>query len=267
VTSGDIIKLLKTKHSEDIFVPECKDGPSGSSFAMIDAWAMPRSWSHPAVTAYEIKISRSDFVRDNKWQKYLACCNLFYFVAPTGIIDPNELPAEVGLMEVSKTGGRLWLRKKAALRQVTIPESLFRYVLMNRCTITGERPESYKPSTWEDNLAKKAEDRRYGHMLGKRIGKMFREDVVKVEAENVELKEKMARYDDHIAFLKSIGFDPANSWMGTHQLGDKVNALRLGISESLLPDVNRMIVQLEHFKGDLKAAIEDNKKPAPSGAG
>jgi hypothetical protein len=92
VTSGDIIKLLKTKHSEDIFVPECKDGPSGSSFAMIDAWAMPRSWSHPAVTAYEIKISRSDFVRDNKWQKYLACCNLFYFVAPTGIIDPNELP-------------------------------------------------------------------------------------------------------------------------------------------------------------------------------
>jgi hypothetical protein len=170
-------------------------------------------------------------------------------------------------MEVSKTGGRLWLRKKAALRQVTIPESLFRYVLMNRCTITGERPESYKPSTWEDNLAKKAEDRRYGHMLGKRIGKMFREDVVKVEAENVELKEKMARYDDHIAFLKSIGFDPANSWMGTHQLGDKVNALRLGISESLLPDVNRMIVQLEHFKGDLKAAIEDNKKPAPSGAG
>lgn len=49
---------------------------------------------------YEIKVSRSDFLADKKWQEYLKYCRVFYFVAPTGIIKPSELPPEIGLIEI-----------------------------------------------------------------------------------------------------------------------------------------------------------------------
>ena len=49
---------------------------------------------------YEIKISRADFLQDKKWESYLKFCNWFYFVAPVGIIDPEELPESIGLIEI-----------------------------------------------------------------------------------------------------------------------------------------------------------------------
>jgi len=49
---------------------------------------------------YEIKVSRSDFLGDDKWDNYLKYCNYFYFVAPKGLIGKHELPDGVGLIEV-----------------------------------------------------------------------------------------------------------------------------------------------------------------------
>ena len=50
------------------------------------------------VRGYEIKVSRSDFVNDTKWQDYLPYCHQFYFVCPPDLIQPDELPKEIGLM-------------------------------------------------------------------------------------------------------------------------------------------------------------------------
>lgn len=49
---------------------------------------------------YEIKISRADFLADKKWQEYLKYCTFFYFIAPEGIIKKEELPENVGLIEI-----------------------------------------------------------------------------------------------------------------------------------------------------------------------
>jgi len=77
-TAHQLVDLLAAKHSEDVFVPECKLGPSyGDGNGRIDAWAMAKSWAHPLVNAYETKVSRSDFLNDNKWQMYLPFCNQF----------------------------------------------------------------------------------------------------------------------------------------------------------------------------------------------
>jgi hypothetical protein len=48
---------------------------------------------------FEVKSSRADFVKDQKWQSYLRYFNFFYFVAPPGVIKPQELPREVHLLE------------------------------------------------------------------------------------------------------------------------------------------------------------------------
>jgi hypothetical protein len=54
--------------------------------------------------AYEVKISRSDFTRELrqplKRKVALLYSNQFFFAAPFGIIKPEDLPPEAGLIEV-----------------------------------------------------------------------------------------------------------------------------------------------------------------------
>jgi hypothetical protein len=69
-----------------------------------DMWAINanaaggcRAW------AYEIKVSRSDFLRDmkqaDKQDPARDISNEFWFVAPPGLIRPDELPSYAGLLE------------------------------------------------------------------------------------------------------------------------------------------------------------------------
>jgi len=57
-----------------------------------------------ARTAYEVKISRSDFLRDikkpHKHRNALLVSNEFYFVAPKGLLRAEEMPIYAGLLEV-----------------------------------------------------------------------------------------------------------------------------------------------------------------------
>ena len=70
------------------------------------------------IRGYEIKVNRSDFVGDRKWQHYLPYVHFFYFASPKGLIDPAELPAEIGLLELlvdeprSESQVRVYGRKK-----------------------------------------------------------------------------------------------------------------------------------------------------------
>jgi hypothetical protein len=93
ITAQTIVDLLAEKHSSDVFIRECKDGPSvNNSHCRLDAWAMKRSWSSPCTYGYEVKVSRQDFLKDDKWRNYLPYCNEFYFAATKGLIQLEELP-------------------------------------------------------------------------------------------------------------------------------------------------------------------------------
>ena len=139
-TANQIQSLLARKHSEDIFVSECKDGPTvATNHLRMDAWTMKRSWTNPLSIAYEIKVSRQDFLNDHKWHNYLNYCNEFYFVCPSGLIDKSELPDEVGLIYVAKTGTRLFKKKPAHRRIIELPESLLKYILICRAEVRHER--------------------------------------------------------------------------------------------------------------------------------
>ena len=113
ITEQQILDVLASKHTRDLFVPHCKTGPSWYSRPMIlDAWVMPFSWAKP-IRGYEIKVSASDFRRDRKWIGYLEYCNLFYFVCPWGVIPPGLVPEEAGLIYVTKTGSGIRYIKSA----------------------------------------------------------------------------------------------------------------------------------------------------------
>lgn len=206
ISSGTIVELLRVKHAKDVFVTECKDGPSQSaSHSRLDVWAMKKSWANPLSVGYEIKVSRGDFLQDNKWRSYLPCCNEFSFVAPKGLIKVDELSAECGLIELVGTS-RLVTRKRAPYRQIEPPETLYRYLLMCRAKITRE---------WHDQQQSKADRLREwlackdeNQQLAWEVSNAVKDHVRKVQAKNDELTKRMCEYDEVKAFLKEIGLDP-----------------------------------------------------------
>lgn len=233
MNARDIVNLLAKKHSADIFIDECKDGPTqyGSHFRL-DGWAMKRSWAKPLVVGYEIKVSRGDFLQDDKWPNYLGLCNQLYFVCPTGLIQPPEVPEGVGLMWVAKTGTRLYTKRKAPYREVEIPESLWRYILMCRCVITRENAIESPRNYWEQWLADKKLDWSFGRHVSKAISKRVRDEIEDTKSENERLKGRMSRYDDVIRFLESIGVDPTSRYAVITVDVEK----RLKAANEVLPD-------------------------------
>ncbi len=140
ITEDGITKLLAKKHWNDIFIPQCKTGPTmyagkGEGPMILDAWVMPRSWTKPII-GYEIKVTRQDFLRDHKWMGYTYYCNRFYFVVPNGLIAPGEIcgtMAELaGLMYVTKNEAAVRIVKPAPFLRGIPSSEIFQYVLMWR---------------------------------------------------------------------------------------------------------------------------------------
>jgi len=143
ITSNQIFSLLKAKHSNDVIVPECKNGETWGAHDLLkmDAWVLCRTYSPLTTIGYEIKCSRQDFEQDQKWTKYLDLCHLFYFVCPAGLIRATDLPSQVGIIWVSKD--RLHIKRKA--ERVT-PDTaklnkLLIYVVMARSKIVDSMYE------------------------------------------------------------------------------------------------------------------------------
>lgn len=242
--SSDMIALLAKKHSKDIFVPECKNGPStyGSHFRM-DAWVMPRSWTQNVIRAYEVKVSRADFMGDDKWQNYLGLCHEFYFVCPNGLIQPAELPPEVGLLWSTKNGKRLLTKKKAQRRTVSIPEQLYQYILMARCEIKVDRTSgtrSERIAGWRKWLDEKRTARRVGHDVSDHIRTLLREQ----ESTNSKLNRRVEGLQDCAAVLEQLGIDPS-TYSPDDELRDRLSPARQGLKKSEVADLKIAVRKIQ----------------------
>jgi hypothetical protein len=63
-----------------------------------------------SVIIVEVKISKSDFIRDTKYRTYLDYCDQFYFAVPHTL--SIEVPEDCGLMVLDKSG-HCKVKKKA----------------------------------------------------------------------------------------------------------------------------------------------------------
>lgn len=271
MTSAQILKLLASRHKDDVFIPECNTGPvQNRKSARIDAWAMKKSWANPMSIAYEIKVSRGDFLRDNKWQAYMECCNELYFVCPSGLIKPEEVPAGVGLLWVASTLNTLLTKRKASYVARELPENLYRYILMSRFTCHDERPESdareHRLKWWREWLETKKENRRLGWYVRQEVA----QHIHNTEEENRRLKEKMAGYDTIRATLKRMGFNN-DVWTPSPDMVER----RLLESQATFPahfrimlrDLERLTAnarrEIEEYENKLKAEPKAVEVPAP----
>jgi hypothetical protein len=254
VNSSEILKLLAERHSKDVFIPECKDGPSQgvSGYLRMDAWVMPRSWSKMSCICYEIKISRSDFLKDKKWQNYLKYCNEFYFAAPHGIIDHRELPPEAGLLVCSKNGARLFLKKAAVVRKVEIPESLWMYLLMCRVKIKDENylDESSGLRYWKAWMEKKIIGRDFGYHVSQSIQKRVREEIEKSENEIERLCAMLERYQwvDDVLKELNLSISDISKWDYRSTIKRKIKEINGAIPEGLERALEKAIDSINTIK-------------------
>jgi len=256
INAGQIVTLLRNKHIMDIFVGECKDGPTGHGLAQIDAWVMKKSWAHPLMIGYEIKVSRQDFLRDRKWSNYLGMCNELIFVCPWDIIHINEVPTDCGLMWVSKSGTRITTKKKAPYRGIKEPVGLLKYLLMARTKITSRYKElngnnGLDRRFWEEWLTSKKDNWCFGHNLGKSLREEIEAKIVKVNSENTRLLNLIKDYEKIAAIIKDLGFDP--KIFSIYQVSNKIRDLKQGIPKDL-------VYAIENLKNWLTKTEEGLKK-------
>lgn len=262
MTAGQVIELLATRHSKDVFVPECKDGPTqSSSHLRLDAWAMRRSWSDAATFGYEVKVTRADWLRDDKWVYYIPLVNHFSVVAPKGIVQATELPEGVGLLEVVGEK-RLLTRKKAARKEIQHPETLYMYVLMCRARIERETYETSRLDYWRNWIAQKAESRGIGYQVRAKI----REHVERVEHENRMLKARIDQAEAVEARAKRLGLWDMRSWEKDEQTVRRARLGDLGLDDRLPSEIRSLVTHLQRMgeRIDQAIALEPNEYDEPS---
>lgn len=124
----DIIAMLEKRHSKDVIFTEIS---LGANRQRMDAWAMIPSYSGGLAIGYEIKVKRSDFLRDRKMQEYLTYCHQAYLVVPSlKVASMDEIPEGYGLLVVA--GSRLLTKVKAPVRKVDIPGDFYQALITNR---------------------------------------------------------------------------------------------------------------------------------------
>lgn len=81
-----------------VYVPEFTYGGRRIDAAIIDT---SKRW----IRGFEIKVTRSDFLRDEKWYEYTQFCSSLSIVCPEGLIMKEEVPRPFGLLYILGTPG------------------------------------------------------------------------------------------------------------------------------------------------------------------
>jgi hypothetical protein len=129
-TSQEILNALVDRAKSLIWATELCIGPKRRR---IDFWSIsPHPGKAFRATSYEIKVSRSDFKRDTAEKQRLArlYCDEFYYVAPKGLLTPEDIPDWAGLQEW--TGSSFRFTVHAPMRDKDAPSwelltSILRY--------------------------------------------------------------------------------------------------------------------------------------------
>lgn len=260
-----VLAAIQRAHASDLVVAECKDGPTQGGLRILDAFVLRKSWTQLSTLGYEIKVSRSDFLRDTKWTTYRPLVHELYMVCPWKMIDKAEIPVGVGLKYVTNTG-RLITKVKSL---VEIPEPrdhmrLLYYILMWRATINRET--THDIDTRRAIVEKAEEKKDLADFVGGHVRRYKRqledqERELKHEQRRLEFaKRDMSRFTDE---LRRLGL----SWNGScfdMQTRDDVAKLTGALSPVDLQTLERAqtaigeLVKLCRERGQKKLKVDIN---------
>lgn len=234
---------LSKRHTTDIFLTEIKTGPTwtGPPLRKIDALAIKPSWASPCITAYEVKVSRSDFMNDDKWTAYKDVSHRFYWACPVGLIKPEEVADDCGLVYYNPENGATSTKKKALFRDIPMPDMLLYYIVLSRL---GDRERHPFFSSQREQIQAWVEDKERRAHLGTR----FRSGLAKQAAEaqerigDLEFQLKQAKpyeekWFDLMRYLQPFGI---SHWNYRDEIAQRLTS---GVSKELVNAVVRLVNQ------------------------
>lgn len=204
VTSTEIKIALAEKHSKDFFLTEVKSGSSYLTpvgfMKILDGLAIRKSWTNPCFTGYEIKVSRSDFLRDAKFYTYEELCNCLYIVCPKGMIDRAELPDNIGLMYYDPEKRTITTRKKAIYRKIEYTPNLLLYIIFSR--LESDRYPFFSDTReyFEAYLEGKVDNR----VLGSKVKSKLIEENARLERALEEVSYYQRERENYVAIQKVL---------------------------------------------------------------
>lgn len=158
-------------------------GPSGSPRP--DVYSIAPSYVRPNPIAYEIKVTRSDFMSDTgsgKWMAYTKFASGVVFAVPRGLVDKTQVPNGCGLMIRGENG---WTTlRRPTLARIQIPNDALLKLLFDsdRARVKHEaRPRS-------------ADEWRAADAARKRVGKW----VASIIADQMAAKASLNRVEEDI---------------------------------------------------------------------
>lgn len=236
VTSKEIKAALAKMHGDrEFFMTECKNGPTLTGLLQFDAVAIYKSWSHPQIRGYEIKVSRSDFLRDNKYSQYLPYFHEFYFVVPTGMVQRQEVEENIGLMWYNHETGNLTTKKKAVWRNIEVDSAMLLYIIMNRLESDRLPFHSTQAEYWKDWLGNKLNNRELGYQVRSKL----LDQIQKLEQENKRyqyFREERKEYEEIIKVIQKHGI---RTW------GSIPEALDAALTRSYPAELDTVLNQLQ----------------------
>ena len=258
IRSDMILRQIAKRHTnktrnqlEDVFFTEVKNGRSfGTGLLRLDALAIKKSWANPCITGYEVKVDRGDFLRDDKWPGYLKYCHQFYFACPLGMIQPDELPVEVGLIYYNPEKDCISTKRKAVYRPIEIPRDMLMYLLMSRHE--SDRHSFF--SSGREYFEALAEDKADRKELGIRISKAIGERIDELQDKVRDLERKAENSKEDSEQLKNIKQVLIKHGIGTYKW-NLAQELDKALAGTMPQDLRRGLEAISYETNRLMAKI------------
>lgn len=177
-------------------------GPAGSPRP--DVYSIEPTFQRLSAMAYEVKVSRADFLSDvttGKALGYLTYAGALAFAVPKGLVRKDEVPAGCGLIERSDTGWR-WARKPKINPISNLPFQAWMKLLIDGCG--RDRGVGLTPGPRRNDEWRHAE--RVRKLLGDELAQLVRnrdaarhrlhEEIKQLELERSTTGEEIAKIRD-----------------------------------------------------------------------
>ena len=211
--ADEIIRVLQRRHRRDLWFTEVKDGSTWlrDHHVRLDALAIRPSWTQPRLTGYEVKVTRSDFLRDEKWDAYLPLTHQFSFACPWDLIQPEELTTDVGLYWVSPEGRIKQVRKPVLRPMRELPTALLYYVILSRLDSEHHPFFSGAREAIEAFLADKTARQELGRSFRSRLVRQVTELQQTLRQTQKERDMAVKRWEERAQTCRDLGL-PSDPW-------------------------------------------------------
>lgn len=251
MNARDMIALLAGRHARDMFFAEVKDGPTYSGAPMrLDAVAIPKSWAPRRLIGYEVKVSRSDWLADRKWESYVDCCSEFWIAAAPGVVKDGEIPSGIGWAEPTKSGKALRTKVKAAFNARPLDADLLLYLLMHRTEPSDGRrrwdSREARAAAWREWLAERKSYRLLGQSVGSALVKRIK-----------ELEDKLHKAGSAPAFRESV-----EAWLKAHGDERGWGSIESRLDDAMGAQAGRIEAARDMLERSVARAIEQLSRSA-----